>query len=71
MPTHITFTDCNGKPFTVELYDFCQQLRNNGFLLFGMDLQCLLEMRRQYMLRGGELPPTMQSIQKAFDEGHP
>lgn len=66
MKTYLTFTDIEGRPFTVEQLNFYGQLRDHGFLLFGMDLPCLLEMHRQYQLRGGPMPPTKEAIQQIF-----
>lgn len=64
----ISFTDKNGRPFVVETLDFYDQLRTRGFLLFGMNIDCILEMRRQYILRSGPLFPTVGLIKELFEK---
>lgn len=65
--SYIVFTDVEGRPFTVEELDFYKQLQSKSFTLFGMTFPCLLEMRKQYQIRRGPLPPTIEDIRKAFE----
>ncbi len=40
-------------------------------MMFGMDEDCMLEMRHQYLLRRGPIEMTVESIQEAFKKGRP
>jgi len=66
--TYFVFTDMEGASFAVEALDFYEQLKAQSFKLFGMSFSALLEMRKQYIIRCGPLPPTVESIQKIFQE---
>ena len=50
----------------VELSDFTEAMISNAVNLFGMDVETLIGIRREYMLRGGVLPITIESLIVTF-----
>jgi len=60
--------DVDNKTFLVEDHQLFEQLANQGFKLFGMDIPSIAELRKQYLLRKGKLPITKERIKKIFQE---
>lgn len=46
--------------------DYLRVISDPDFKIFGMKKNELLEMRRQYLLRGGPVKITVESIKKVF-----
>lgn len=64
---YITLKDVNGIYFTVDMHSLYIKLINNGFMVFGFNIESILELRSQYILRCGELPATPSTVKKAFE----
>lgn len=57
----------SGEMVGIELPDLHEALRNQAVLVFGLGLPEILEMKKQYDLRGGPRPATRESIEKVFE----
>ncbi len=62
----VVLLDITDKPFVVDCLSLCMQLQEHDFKLCGFDIPTLLELRKQYILRGGPLDPSPESVRVIF-----
>jgi hypothetical protein len=46
--------------------DYLKVVNDRSFMIYGMDKDTLLELRKQYFLAGGSLPMSPESVKAAF-----
>ena len=59
----ITIKDVNGNFVLIEEKELSQALANEGFRVFGLNLNEINLLRKLYMSLGGRLPITKESIE--------
>jgi hypothetical protein len=63
----IILRDANGNFVPVKEDDIFDGLMTNSFRFFGMDMDAILELNRQYNKRGGPSPITKDTVRKVFE----
>lgn len=62
----ILLSDINNKQVVVKKSNLYAALSAGNVTLFGMPLSAITEMRRQYLLRGGPINITVDSVRQVF-----
>lgn len=63
----IVIKDINNNYVTIDSFVLLEKLRENNFImLYGMDANCILELRNQYLVRGGKINIDVDSIRDVF-----
>jgi len=62
----VMLKDVNGQWVFIYRDTIFQALIANKASLWGMDLDAIQELRKQYLLRDGPLPVTAENIKKVF-----
>lgn len=63
----VTMLDIHGRTVHVPMDDIVTLVAGDLFRFFGMNGDAILEMRKQYCLRRGAFPATVESIKEMFD----
>jgi hypothetical protein len=67
MADHITIIkDEDGVPRRIPTMSLFSQLLADDFRLFGMDIHTIAALRMEYLKRGGQLPPSADSVRATF-----
>jgi len=66
MLNYIHLKDWNGQNVTIKKNDLLSALMDNTFILFGMTMQNIIDLKREYQNRGGVETMTSESIQEVF-----
>jgi len=61
--------DIHGNIVIIDIKTLQDELKDQGFNVFGMGLREILEFRKQYQLRRGLMPITKEKIIEIFQEG--
>ena len=67
MSEYINGKDANGKVITMEVKELERMLFAAGLQVYGMSLPAIAELRRQYLLKGGAMVITKESILATFE----
>jgi hypothetical protein len=62
----LVMIDVNEKVVCVSYDMLLEALIQQSFKIYGMNMPELLEVRKQYLLRRGSLPITIEKIKKTF-----
>lgn len=62
----INVKDANGNWVVVKSSDFMEAIQKNTVTLFGMDLDVIMELRAEYMERGGPMPMNVSNIRGIY-----
>lgn len=60
-PNTLICRDVDGKVVEIDLNSL------GNFLIFGLELSAILELRYQYLKRGGPFPISKENIQRVFN----
>jgi len=64
---YITLIDKEGLEVEVDDTQILKKISENLLTIMGFSLECIIELRRQYLIRHGTKPPTVESIRKVFE----
>jgi hypothetical protein len=64
----ITMKDIFGKTVSIRTSDLAERFMANMITLFGMDIPTIAELRLQYLLRGGSLNITKDTVREIFSK---
>lgn len=67
MDKYFQIKDCNNNFVFIDTQLLLAELHVNGFKFFDIGIDGIFELRKQYLVRNGKLPMTVESIQKIFD----
>jgi hypothetical protein len=56
--------DINGKCVAVSLAELCEGF---GGTIFGLSFDVILELRKEYRMRGGKWPVTKEDVKNIFN----
>lgn len=62
----IEIRDVNGEPMLVTQDAILEAFVENRLRVLGLDHGALLELRRQYLLRGGQMEITAETVRTTF-----
>ena len=65
---YVILTDINGMTFTIETHKLIEVILESGSTVCGLTFNNIVDLKLQYELKGGFLPPTSKSIKDAFQE---
>jgi hypothetical protein len=58
--------DVNGKHVAIEYLELISSLSEGNFRLLGMGMPEILELQKQYYIKGGKKPITKESIEEIY-----
>lgn len=62
----IALKDINGKECIIPFSEIYKSMQRPGVLLFGMDMETIIQLRHQYLLRGGQINMTPETVKAIF-----